>query len=138
MRRELLRVSRQFVHLIELLVPADEVQTNFDSFPLRRTLHANDSSVEPATGLAAPRDDLRGDQPVSQLIFASTASERVVEPSTPSTRRVPRFSLSESGRVSLSRHRGPGFGPNLGTTLERYNRSAGASSTSRKPRETPN
>ena len=39
---------------------------------------------------------------VSQVVFASTASERVVEPSTPSTRRVPRFSPSESGRVAIS------------------------------------
>ena len=30
------------------------------------------------------------------------ASESVVEPSTPSTRRVPRFSPSESGRVAIS------------------------------------
>ena len=42
-----------------------------------------------------------GHQPVSQLVFASTASESVVAPSTPSMRRVPRFS-EESGSVSLS------------------------------------
>ena len=57
-----------------------------------------------------------GNQPVSQLIFASTASESVVEPSTPSTRRVPRFSPSESGRVSRSRHRGHVFSSNSDTT----------------------
>ena len=46
--------------------------------------------------LPGQNQGLRGNQPVSQVIFASTASESVVEPSTPSTRRVPRFSLSES------------------------------------------
>ena len=55
---------------------------------------------------------LCGNQPVSQLI-ASTASESVVEPSTPSTRRVPHFSLSESGRVAISAPR-PCFRPKLG------------------------
>ena len=39
--------------------------------------------------------------------------------------------------VSLSRHRGPGFGSNLDTISERYTRPTGASRTSRKPRETP-
>ena len=56
---------------------------------------------------------------VSQLIFASMVVESVVEPSTPSMRRVPRFSPREGGRVtrvSRSRHRGPGFGPNSSTT----------------------
>ena len=38
--------------------------------------------------------------PFNVVVFASTASESVVEPSTPSTRRVPHFSPSESGRVS--------------------------------------
>ena len=76
---------------------------------------------------------LCGNQPVSQVIFASTASESVVEPSTPSTRRVPHFSPSESGRVSLSRRRGPGFGPNLDPTSEGYTLHQRASSTSLRP-----
>ena len=36
------------------------------------------------------------------VVVASTASGGVVEPSTPSTRRYPRFSPSESGRVARS------------------------------------
>ena len=44
---------------------------------------------------------------------ASTASGGVVEPSTPSTRRYPRFSPSESGRVARSAPR-PWFRPKLG------------------------
>jgi hypothetical protein len=80
---------------------------------------------------------LCGNQPVSQLI-ASTASESVVEPSTPSTRRVAHFSPSESGRVSRSRHRGPRSGPNAATTSERYARPTGASRTSSQGRETTN
>jgi hypothetical protein len=58
---------------------------------------------------------------VSQLIFASMASESVVEPSTPSTRRYPHFSPSESGRVATSAPR-PWFGPNSDTTSEGYTR----------------
>jgi len=71
-----------------------------------------------------------GNQPV---IFASTASGSVVR----RHRRDPRFSPRESGRVSLSRHRGPGFGSNSDTTPLRYNRPTGASRTSLRPRETP-
>ena len=61
-----------------------------------------------------------GNQPVSQLIFASTASGSVVEAPRHLHEDVPRFSPSESSRVS--RHRGPGFGPNSDTISERYTR----------------
>ena len=79
---------------------------------------------------------LCGNQPVSQLIFASTASE--IEPSTPSTRRVPRFLPRESGRISLSRHRGHVFGPNSDTIPERYTLQHRESNTSLRPRHTKN
>ena len=71
---------------------------------------------------------------VRQLIFALMVVEGVPP-------RYPRFSPREGGRVtrvSLSRHRGPGFGPNSDTIAERYTRPRRASSTSRRPRETPN
>ncbi len=41
-------------------------------------------------------------------------------------------------RVSLSRHRGPGFGPNSDTISERYNRPYPESSASLRPRHTSN
>ena len=56
--------------------------------------------------------ELCGNQPVSQVIL------RVI-------------------RVSLSRHRGPGFGPNSDTTSERCTRPRRDRNTSRKPRHTP-
>jgi hypothetical protein len=49
----------------------------------------------------------------SESGFASTASKSVVEPSTPSTRRVPHFSPSESARLAISAPR-PCFRPKLG------------------------
>ena len=63
--------------------------------------------------LSVLRELRRGNQPVSQLIFASTASGSVVAPATPSTRRVPHFLLSESGRVAISAPR-PCLRPKLG------------------------
>ena len=60
MRRELLRVSGQFIHFIELLVPAHEVQADLHGLPLIITLDANDSSIEPAARLPTARVDLRG------------------------------------------------------------------------------
>ena len=41
-------------------------------------------------------------------------------------------------QVIASRHRSPGFGPNSDTTSERYTRPYPESSTSLRPRETPN
>ena len=78
------RISRQFIHFIELLVPPHKVQADLHGFPVS-TLDANDSSIKPATRLAAARVDLRGHRPVSQLIFAFMVFESIIKPSTPSS-----------------------------------------------------
>ena len=44
----------------------------------------------------------------------------------------------DATRSSLSRRRGPGFGPNLDPTSEGYTLHQRASSTSRRPRHTKN
>ena len=41
MRRELLGIPRQFIDLIELLVPSNKVQSDFDGFPLRTCVEIN-------------------------------------------------------------------------------------------------
>ncbi len=58
MGSKFLGISRQFIHFIELLVPAHEVQADLHGFPLIITLDANDARVEPAARLAAARVDL--------------------------------------------------------------------------------
>ena len=60
MGSKFLGIARQFIHFIELLVPAHKVQADLDSFPLIITLDANDSSIKPAARLPTARVDLRG------------------------------------------------------------------------------
>ena len=58
MRSKFLGIARQFIHLIELLVPAHEVQADLHGFPLIITLDGYHARVEPTTCLAAARVDL--------------------------------------------------------------------------------
>mmetsp|Transcript_7469 Transcript_7469/g.20805 ORF Transcript_7469/g.20805 Transcript_7469/m.20805 type:complete len:200 (+) Transcript_7469:564-1163(+) len=58
MRSKFLGIARQFIHFIELLVPAHEVQADLHGFPLIITLDANDARVEPAARLPTARVDL--------------------------------------------------------------------------------
>ena len=59
MRSKFLGIARQFIDLVELLVPAHEVQADLDGLSLIITLHRSNSSVEPAACLAAARVDFR-------------------------------------------------------------------------------
>ena len=65
MRSKFLGIARQFIDLVELLVPAHEVQADLLRFSLIITLDANDSSIKPAPSLATssiyfcPFDDRR-------------------------------------------------------------------------------
>ena len=60
MRSKFLGIARQLIDLVELLVPAHEVQADLHGFPLIITLDANDSSIKPAARLPTARVDLRG------------------------------------------------------------------------------
>ena len=60
MGSKFLGIARQFIHFIELLVPAHKVQADLHGFPLIITLDANDARVEPAARLPTARVDLRG------------------------------------------------------------------------------
>ena len=57
-RSKFLGVARQLIDLVELLVPAHEVQADLDGLSLIITLDGSNTSVKPAAGLAAARVDL--------------------------------------------------------------------------------
>ena len=57
MGSKFLGIARQFIDLVELLVPAHEVQADLDGLPVD-PFHRSNSSVEPAARLAAASVDL--------------------------------------------------------------------------------
>ena len=59
MRSKFLGIARQLIDLVELLVPAHEVQADLDGLSLIITLDRDHARVEPAPCLAAARVDFR-------------------------------------------------------------------------------